>query len=201
MYSHSDKHSIHPYPLTPSGKFEGNDGKWSTFSINIGDDGSGQGQNFNVLISTSSPLSLVPKNSAWCNNQNCAEHRGVGIFNAKQPLGFEPSASKAWKEQGLYSIPFPYWWTRSKRNGIWGTDNVGLGQSSARSPILPRQWVVQNDFDELFMGSFGLAAGEISLGNNAVQSPFLTNFAAARQIPSVSYGYSTGASYRESAVF
>jgi hypothetical protein len=196
-YRTRDNNLIAPYIVAPSGDFHGNDGKWSTFTINIGDaDATGKGQNLKVLISTSSPLTLVPKEADWCDN-DCAQQRGVEIFNAKQPLGFISSASKTWNEQGLYSIPVPDWWTGAGLDGIYGTDNVGLGQSDPRSIILEKQWVVEHRSEELFMGYFGLAAGKVSIGGGAAMSPFITQFAAAKQAPSTSYGYTAGAAYRK----
>ncbi|KAF2785990.1 acid protease [Melanomma pulvis-pyrius CBS 109.77] len=184
-----------PYVVVPSGDFDGNDGKWSTFTINIGDVDTGRGQNFKVLISTSSPLTLVPQQSDWCDSKDCAKQRGIEIFNGKQPLGFEPESSKAWKEEGLYSLPMPDWWSGTGVNGTWGSDNVGLGESSPDSKILGSQWVVEYDSEDFFMGSFGLAAGSVNPGSGP-KSPFLTNFAAFNNSPSTSYGYTAGAIYR-----
>jgi hypothetical protein len=185
-----------PTIVAPSGEFEGNDGKWSTFTINIGDhDGSGGGQNFDVLISTSSSLTMVPNQAEWCDAE-CAPKRGIEIFNAKQPRGFESSSSQSWKELGQYNLPLPNWWPGEKPNATWGSDNVGLGQSSKDSPILQEQWVVEYTVKELFMGSFGLAIEAVSAGTGS-KSPFLYNFAGQNLIPSASYGYTAGAYYRE----
>jgi hypothetical protein len=189
-----------PYVLSDSGRFDGNDGKWSTFLLNIGDDASGKGQNFRVLISTSSPVVLVPGRTEWCDNDECAKKRGLELYNGQQPLGLQESAQ--WKADNLYNVPMPYWWSNAYRidqsntTGVWGTDNVGLGPSSPKSDILAEQYVVKALVKDFFMGSFGLAAG--SVGPSGGDRPnFLENFYAANQIASRSYGYTAGAYYRK----
>lgn len=194
-----------PFVLSPSGDFDGNDGKWSTFVINVGDDGTGIGQNFKTLISTSSSLVLVPEQAPWCNN-DCAASRGVEVFNSKQPSGFETSSSHGpWNEGGLFNIPLPYWWNgnagNTSLNGTWGQDNVGLGPTSANSQVLAQQFVVGYTDEALYMGSFGLGRAANDPGNSP-KTPFLVNFADPGQengslIPSASYGYTAGASYRK----
>lgn len=186
-----------PIVVAPSGDFDGNDGKWSTFYINIGDDGSGRGQNFKVLIFTSSPVTMVPQQTEWCNS-DCAAKRGVMVFNGEQPLGFESQQSKAWKDAGIYTIPLPHWWSGTKNlSATWGSENVGLGESSKQSDILASQWVMEYTFKDFYMGSFGLAVGAVNPGSGS-KDPFLANLnSSAQLIPSVSYGYTAGAYYRE----
>ena len=185
-----------PYNWQPTGSFSGNDGKWSTFFVNVGDvDGTGKGQNFEILISTSSPLTLVPEQASWC-NADCAANRGVQIYNSKQPLGFAITSTQGWNEHGIYNIPSPYWWSGTNINGTYGTVNVGLDRSSGESKILEGNWVVEYMPADLFMGSFGLAVGGVDPGSGPI-SPFLTNYADGKNIPSTSYGYTAGAYYRE----
>ncbi|KAF1847047.1 acid protease [Cucurbitaria berberidis CBS 394.84] len=189
-----------PYVLSPSGSFDGNDGKWTTFLINIGDDGTGQGQTVKVLISTSSPLTLVPQQAGWC-NQDCAKRRGMLIFHGKQPLGLE--LSQQWKTAGIYNIPLPNWWSNnltanstSTLSGVWGSENLGMGESSAQSPVIQEQYVVKYTFQDFFLGSLGLAVGEVG-PQGGTKPNFLDNFyKAANQIASASYGYTAGAYYR-----
>ncbi|KAJ4362416.1 hypothetical protein N0V83_010509 [Neocucurbitaria cava] len=165
-----------PYVLSPSGTFDGNDGKWSTFFINVGDDGTGNGQSFKVLISTSSPLTLVPQQTAWC-DKDCAKDRGILFVNGQQSLGYKES--QYWKTAGLYDIPLPFWWTNESTTnstdtliGDWGSENLGMGESSTKSPILTEQYVVD-------------------------KPNFLNNFyKSANMTASASYGYTAGAYYR-----
>ncbi|KAF2004331.1 acid protease, partial [Amniculicola lignicola CBS 123094] len=190
-----------PYVVQPSGSFDGNDGKWSSFFINIGDDATGQGQTFRLLPATSSPLTLVPDRSGWCNDEECAANRGIEKTSVgRQPLEFEEQSSKAWAFKGLFTIPLPLdlqWQPDQKPNGSWGLDNVGLGRSSRDSQILADQVVVQYTSKDFYMGWFGLAALPVNPSGGGNLFPFLPNYANATKIPSTSYGYTAGASYRE----
>jgi len=185
-----------PLVVEPSGVFDGNDGKWSTFYINLGDsDGTGHGQNFKVLVSTSSPITMVPGKSEWC-SQECAKERGVQVFNGEQPRGYDMQSS-TWASAGIYTVPKPDWWNRSDLNGSLGTDNVGMGETSKDSIILAKQLVMTYIFKDYYLGFFGLAAGTVNAGNSETP-PFLYNLAqGAYEIPSVSYGHTAGASYRK----
>jgi hypothetical protein len=193
-----------PYVLATSGSFEGNDGKWSTFNINIGDDGTNKsnGQNFRVLISTSSSNILIPGQTSWCNNDKCVNSRGIGFYNGRQSPGLQDTPS--WKDAGIYAIPLPNWWIDTLsidgNNGtgeILGIDYVGLGNSSPDSPILTDQYVVKYLTKTFYLGSFGLAAGN-SGPNGGAKPNFLENFdRSAHKIASRSYGYTAGAYYRK----
>jgi hypothetical protein len=184
-----------PYVLRPSGVFDGNDGRWSSFYINIGDDEQGRGQNFKVLVSTSIPGIYVPNQAGWC-SPDCAADRGVQIFEGSQSMGFDSSKSHAWRLSGLFVVPVPAWWTEDKFNATYGFDNVGLGESSTSSYMLQEQTVGRYESQELFMGSFGLSQTVINTGSGP-QEPFLNTFAYFNIIPSKSYGYGAGAWYRK----
>jgi hypothetical protein len=196
-----------PQVLTPSGTFEGNDGKWSTFTINIAGDGEGQGQNFNVLISTSSPMALVPAQNGWCTSDACAKSRGImGAINGQQALGFDDQTT-AWSSAGLYTLPLgkAYWFSDSlllpnrnnSLNGEWGTTTVGLGPASKQSNTIGDQYIAIHYTEDLFLGSLGLSVGEVGFGS-AQKPTFLSALASRTDIvPSHSYGFTAGASYRK----
>ncbi|CAI6300586.1 unnamed protein product [Periconia digitata] len=186
-----------PYVLNPTGEFDGNDGRWSSFYVNIGDgEGTGQGQNFKVLISTSSPLTLVPNKASWC-NQECAAKRGVQIFDGSQSEGFDWQKSQSWQDAGIYEVPLPHWWAQSPLNATYGSEAVGLGESSKDSLVMATQYVARYDFQDFFMGSLGLSQTDVKTGSGS-QPPLLVNLADFYQIPSISYAYGAGASYRNS---
>ncbi|KAF2106214.1 aspartic peptidase domain-containing protein [Lophiotrema nucula] len=182
--------------------FDGNDGSWSTFFINIGGDGenASNGQNFRVLPSTSSAITLVPGVASWCDSE-CAKGRGVETFASRQPSGFEASSSTSWQEKGIFSIPLAenlQLYPDANPNGTWGTDHVGLGQAGPNSWVLTEQWVVQSTSPDFYMGSFGLAALPVNTGGEN-RAPFLTNFEDQNGTASTSYGYTAGASYRNNS--
>ena len=190
-----------PKVVPTTGSFDGNDGSWSTFYINANSDAEGMnGQDFKVLISTSSSLVLLPGRTDWCTNEACAEERGVGMFDGKQQLGMAESGS--WSKAGIYEIPPPYWYSDDLNGGnftlrgTWGLTNIGLGKSSASSLVLTDRYAVDYIFEEYFMGSFGLAVGAVG-GYGAAKPTFLSQFEVDDQIASSSYGYTAGAWYRK----
>jgi len=203
----ADAVSLPPLPqvLTPSESFDGDDGKWSTFIINIAGDGDGKGQNFKVLISTSSPMALVPAQSGWCNDE-CAKNRGImDTVNGQQARGFD-YLTAAWKQEGLFSLPLEksYWFSDnflildkniSSLNSEWGTTTVGLGRASKQSNTISEQYVALQGSRDLFLGSLGLSVGQYGFGT-ALKPTFLEGLLGVKLIPSRSYGFTAGASYR-----
>ena len=190
-----------PQVVNASGTFDGNDGKWSSFIINVNSDDEGlNGQNFKALISTSSPVTLVPAQNEWC-NEACAAKRGILPYNGKQVKGV---GEDNWTPYGLYDIPLPYWYTADFASdssngtlpGVWGISNVGLGDSSANSYVLLDRYVAKYLFGDFFMGSFGLAAGQVGQ-DGSPKNTFLTQFDDDAVIASSSYGYTAGAYYRK----
>lgn len=187
-----------PLVLQPTTDFDGNDGSWSTFFINVGGDGQNEnvGQNFRVLPSTSLSATVVPGIAGWCNS-DCAKGRGVEISGARQPLGYNPSST--WQEMGIYNIALTVdlqLYPDASPNGTWGTDNVGLGQAGEKSQVIRNQLVVQSTSQDFYMGYFGLS----NLPVNAAagdKTPFLPISESSKQTPSSSYGYTAGASYRK----
>lgn len=190
-----------PSVVPPSGDFDGNDGSWSTFLININSDKEGlNGQDFKVLISTSSPLTLLPASNKDCLGE-CAAKRGVLPFAGKQVDGVQDSEN--WDDVGLRTVPLPYWDTQDysginlTKAATWGVTNVGLGRSSAESPVNPKLYAVAKFTSKnWFMGSFGLSVGQV--GSDGATAPtFLSQFKDRQVIASASYGYTAGASYRK----
>jgi hypothetical protein len=182
-----------PKVLANSGTYEGNDGKWSTFYINIAGDGAGSGQNFKVLVSTSSPIAIVPAQADWC-NETCSGSRGISqLPNGQQPKGLD-GGSTLWKRTGLFDFPKTYY-TNGSLGGEWGITNIGLGQASKNSYTLPEQYVATSR--DLFLGSLGLSVGVVSPAG-VDKKTFLSSYATyVDQIASNSFGYTAGAVYRE----
>ncbi|KAH5696842.1 hypothetical protein HBI44_101680 [Parastagonospora nodorum] len=192
-----------PVVLGPSGTYDGDDGKWSTFTVNIAGDGEGKGQNFKVLISTSSPITLIPSRTDWCSTDDCAKRRGILDVGSR---GLDTSSSSPYSTVGLYSLPLKdtYGWSESllspkwneTTNASWGTTTVGLGTASKQSLTIQGQYVATYVFKDFFLGSIGLAVGAIS-PVGATRKTFLSGLAAAMdKVPSSSYGFTAGASYR-----
>jgi hypothetical protein len=190
-----------PTVVPPSGDFDGNDGRWSTFFVNINSDSKGvNGQNFKVLISTSSPITLVPDKTDGC-DETCAAKRGILSDDKGQPDGVEQTNNR--QEQGIYELKQPYWWSNDfitgnqSLRGTGYTTNVGLGRSSSQSDVLVNRFAMTYIFKEYFLGYFGLAAGTVEIGPDATKNTFLQQFRNDDAITSASYGYTAGAAYRK----
>lgn len=193
-----------PVSLVPASGFDGNDGRWSTFMINVGDNGDGRtGQNFKVLISTSSPLTQIPITADWCtipDEETCAANRGVEMYQSRQYSGFQRDRTEQWRQIGIYGLPpIPYFDEHPdpNLNASYGTVTVGLGPTSKDSHTLAEQTVAGVKTRNFFMGSFGLGVDPVDFGAESPVQPFLYNFRQFNQIPSLSYGYTAGAHYRK----
>ncbi|KAH9877931.1 hypothetical protein J1614_003148 [Plenodomus biglobosus] len=195
-----------PLEVPATGEYDGDDGKWSSFHINIGNDGTGTGQNFRVLISTSSGTTVVPSQADWCNLE-CAKERGVQVFNGSPSGGLATNISKTWDQTGNYYIPLPDWFTANLTLdpsgrlpvGTFGKDYVTPGPSTASVRKSSKQFVVAYAGKDFYMGWLGLAVGQTSLTNGSLPN-FLETLVGSEDpvIPSRSFGYSAGAHYRNS---
>lgn len=180
----------------------------STYLVtDIAGDGDGQGQNFKSLIFTSSSVSLVPAQTGWCTSDDCLRRRGIMTLSGNQPPGLDQSSVR-WAQAGNFELPFQqmHWWSRELLlpetngtiNGEWGLTTVGLGEASAQSNTLPEQYVASYTFKDFFLGSLGLATGAISPAGADKPTFFSSLVEHTELVPSHSYGFTAGASYRKS---
>lgn len=186
-----------PKDVAATGNWRGNDGKWSTFFINVGDkDNNGGGQNFEILPSTHSGVTILPLKASWCTG-DCPEDRGVGTVKGVQMEGVKTDAS-TWNNAGTYDIATPDWWQNKSDTpgGLYGLEFVGIGQASSQSYIAKNMYIAGTTSKDFYIGQFGLGVGatNVGKGNGNVQS-ILATFQNESTIPSVSYGYTAGAKY------
>jgi len=185
-----------PYVALPSQDWDGNDGSWSTFSINVGS----PGQDFNVLVSTSASATFIPVPEGCPSTEpaNCASLRGVQSFSGASSPGFQPNLSSTWTTIGIYSLDLEAHLNYSG-NGLYGYDRVGLGTAQEKSGLsLERQVVAGVADKDYFLGLFGLGAQPSSFSSASEPIPsFLQSLRNQSLIPSLSYGYTAGASYSE----
>jgi hypothetical protein len=186
-----------PIIVPPSGSFDGDDGAWSTFLINIGDDGSGKlGQNFKALVSTSRSVTLLPLQADWCNTPSCAERRGILPYNSRQAQGYQPNSTAQHHDLGLFSLELRHVREEEEEaNGWYGLDSIGIGLASPESPVLVRQLVAGYVNKQPFLSSLGLSTNLLNIGSGGINS-YLTDLDASEAIASLSYSYTAGARYR-----
>jgi hypothetical protein len=183
-----------PFAFSPSGLWDGNNGNWSSFVVRVGI----PEQEFRVLPSAATEVVLMP-DSGGCQPSDgdpydCADRRGV--MNFTYYLGFESNASETWNAVGIFEAHIATELGYAA-NASYGHDNVGLIAPNSGAPKLANQ-VVGSLFNKqpFFVGFVGLSPSPINFTDFDDPRPsFMTSMRNAKQIPSLSYGYTAGASY------
>ncbi|KAF2210474.1 hypothetical protein CERZMDRAFT_45500 [Cercospora zeae-maydis SCOH1-5] len=178
--------------LIPSSGWGGNDGKWSTFEIDVGT----PAQRFSVLPSTSDGEIWVPVPEG-CDSSipDCTSSRGIEAVNGVQSSGFQSNESSSWKQIGIYDLGaddslFP----NSGDAALYGLDNVSLGALNA--PSLSSQVVGGISSFNFWLGIIGLGAQPVRFSNLPDTAATVLGSARAQNLSaSVSYGFSAGAAY------
>lgn len=154
-------------------------------------------QNFEVFPATEIPESWVVLDSACFNtSSNCTELRG-GTFNTSNSPTWAP-------KNAIYQLG-------AERNlgistdlgkdadvGLFGFDTLGLQVPGGNNISLSQQVVVGINTTHFYRGNLGLAARAIVFGDTTTSPGFLESLKDSNLIPSLSYGYTAGASYRKS---
>ncbi|CAI6261844.1 unnamed protein product [Periconia digitata] len=190
---------VEPYVVPPSQEFNGNDGSWSTFKINVG------GQEMRVLASTKSGETYVIAPDGCTDPRDpsdCPQLRGAGLLNNAQSSGFQSNASSTWSSIGQFEINLEKNVGYAGR-GEYGYDTVSLGPASSSASVSMDKQVVVG------VGSLDYWIGHIPLGTP--ESSFCTSCEADKsllwqlrdnsKIPSLSFAYTAGAKYRSKSPF
>lgn len=196
-----------PFLVSPTGRFDGNDGNWSTFDLKVGS----PNQEFRVLVSTSGEISWLPSAAGCVATSesgplppNCPDLRGVDSSAAGASLtGYNDTISTSKSPVGTDQIPLNADLTFDEAFGseynISATilqDNFQLasGLGSGVQPIQHEAVFAEVTPFDLFTGSLGLGVGNVT--NQIKSTPtFLESLVQAGTIPSRSWGYTAGASY------
>ncbi|KAH0385488.1 acid protease, partial [Aureobasidium melanogenum] len=187
-----------PFSFAPSQYWDGNDGSWSSFMVRIGT----PPQDFRVFPSTTGQETLIPVPEGCTQDDpaNCGSLRGVMPFQGDADTGFLSNASTTWTDIGVYTTDLE---TNLgiNANGAYGFDTVGL-QVENSGGIQQTHQVVAGIADKSFMyGVFGLGPKPSNFSVLSDPQPsFLTSLRENNTIPSKSYAYTAGASYRYSKV-
>ena len=197
--------AVAPYSVPPSQQFDGNDGSWSTFKINVGI----PGQDFRVLPSTKSGVIYVISPEG-CNQptdpRNCANLRGAEIFDSTQNTGFQVARSTQWSAIGQYGVDLEDALNMTAE-GLFGYDHVTLGPavdtySDANVTSIDYQVIAAVADMNYFMGILPLGQAESSFSSlSEPQKSLIWNLRNSSRIPSLSYAYTAGARYRLKSVF
>ncbi|KAL6721947.1 hypothetical protein ACLMJK_001052 [Lecanora helva] len=182
-----------PVSIPPSKDFDGNDGPWSSFPIQIGT----PPQTVKVLISTASSQTWAvdPQGCQPSDPANCSAARG-GFFR--------PNDSSTWHQNtdvagGLYPIGLEAYLnnTDNSTNGRYGYDTVALTGQGPGGPKLDQQIVAAIATPNFYLGFLGLDPDSVALPNTNTKIPsLLSNLNSSRLIPSESWSYTAGNQYR-----
>ena len=171
---------------------EGNDGPWSSFTIEIGT----PAQSINVLISTASyqTWGVDPAGCTATDPTTCGSDRGR-FFNNSASASWDPNRSDA--STTIYVLDLESDLGFSGK-GRYGFDNVTLGYPGSGGPTLVNQTVASIATKEFYMGIFGVKpqASNFTSLTDSIPS-FMQNLRARSMIPSLSWAYTAGNQYRE----
>lgn len=82
-------------------------------------------------------------------------------------------------------------------NGNYGNDTLTLGYDGSGGPSLDRQVVAGIATKHFYLGYLGLTPRPVNFSETESSSSYLSNLKDQSKIPSLSFGYSAGAYYRE----
>lgn len=189
-----------PVSWAPSSYWDGNDGSWNSFIVGVGS----PAQQFRVLPSTAGQELWIPVPDG-CTAASpddpgyCGFQRGTLPVNGMNSSGFATNESSTWEAIGVYTLDAQELELGYGGNGLYGRDTVVWGTSST-SPSLTAQTVAGIADPDWWMGLVGLGpkASNFSTFNNAMPS-YMSSLVNKSIIPSLSWGYTAGASYRDQA--
>ena len=149
-------------------------------------------QELRLLASTQVPETWVVGTEGCTLNdpQNCDASRG-GLFNS--------TASSSWNDSGVYSLnaEINLGYTQNSDNGDYALDTIEVGTPGDGAVSLGQQVVAGIATKDFYLGNLGLSTQPIALSNTGEPLPsLLSSLMSNNLIPSRSYGYTAGASYR-----
>jgi hypothetical protein len=181
-----------PFVFSPSQSWDGNDGSWSTFILRIGT----PAQTYKLLPSTAGQEIFVPVPEGCTPNDppTCGASRGAFPFQGLQ-TGFKYNESSTWRQIGIYDLILESQLNYTG-NGLYGLDTVGLMVDG--NATFQNQVVAGIATKAYYLGIFGLGPKPSNFSNFENPQPSLMQTMRNQKvIPSVSFAYTAGASYRQ----
>ena len=180
-----------PISIAPDGRWDGVDGSWSSFAVQIGT----PPQEVRTFISWSvyQTWAVLPDGCVAAENYAaCATTRG-GAYNE--------SLSTSFQERGTYDL----WVGRTLGlygNAVYGYDTVTLQGNGGSGPTLQHTTVGGYALETFYVGVFGINPKPTNFtGFNNGSPSYMTLLKEQNHIPSVSFGYTAGAQYRSNSSF
>jgi hypothetical protein len=186
-----------PWSWKASDFWDGNDGLWNTFIVQVGT----PPQDFRVLPSILEQALWVPHPQGCTPDDptDCPYDRGVLPFEGTNNTGFQANESSSWDLIGLYELSSYGEQLGYPGNGQFGFDSVGLSNRSGALE-LPHQVVAGIADKSFYLGQFGLGPkpSNFTTFNDPIPN-YMANLVSADKIPSMSFAYTAGAHYRDKA--
>lgn len=128
--------------------------------------------------------------TSGCNNQTCIDARG-GVFDNK--------SSKNWTEKTLdnLTVESNLGYTGNYDVGDYGHDTLAIGVPGQGDVSLDQQLIAGIATKDFFLGNVGLANGQRAFPDGTRETGLMAQLKSKNLIPSLSYGYTAGASYRK----
>ncbi|KAF1359543.1 acid protease, partial [Lizonia empirigonia] len=194
-----------PLVVQNSGKWLGNDGRWSTFYVHVGT----PPQYFHVLPSFSSHSLYVPR-AEDCQSlpvADCGASRGTEVSTSNSSTGFQVNATSTWQDIGLYNLA-PGTNFELDGSSLYGYDKAGVSFVGRTNDSLTLEHQVvgvyststEAGLSRLWLGRLGLSQSAMTLNNTDDPVSFLRALKDQGHIPSLSFGYQAGAAYRYNKV-
>jgi hypothetical protein len=194
------------FPVQPSGHFEGNDGNWSTFLVNVGT----PQFTYRALVSTSSLYTWLT-NVEGCQGAagipaNCASSRGAPPGS---PGWHRATTSSTYQELGTFNFSLS---SSLDVNGAFGTQSPDGGSFNGGSYLGVDAVSLNADISQgaqinatsslvygvtepsFYLGGIGIGHGVSDQSTGSYHS-LLDLLANSSQIPSLAWGYTAGSYY------
>ncbi|KAF7194172.1 hypothetical protein HII31_04409 [Pseudocercospora fuligena] len=176
----------HPLPLAPSGYWDGNDGKWSTFWMQIGT----PPQLVRLLPGTSASTANLTRAITAEAIEGCLKANpdfDTFACNFIRGYVFQRNESTTWTA-GL----------ELSTNASYGFDTISLGPYGSYLPTLQHHIIEGISTDDIFLGSFPLSPLNFTFNTDGPVPSLLGKLRTVNNsvIPSTTWGYTAGAYYR-----
>ena len=179
-----------PVVIPPSQDWDGNDGPWSSFTLQVGT----PAQDVKVFVSTAGFQTWVvlPQGCTASDPPGCFTLRG-GEFLTNQSTTWAPNNGSV---NGFFELGIEKNLGYTG-NGAFGYDTVTLGWQGSGGPSLQQQIVAGIATKGFYLGLFGLNPRPTNFYtfDNPVPS-YMTNLKSRSMIPSLSWAYTAGNQYR-----
>lgn len=187
-----------PVIVAPTGRWDGDDGSWSTFALEAGT----PPQSFRVLPATVAEEiwlpALVGCEGILSGVSACGDLRGINSFQGAPSRGYLYNTSNTWSQIGTGIFDLSNNLFGDGDVGLYGTDDVALGvlPGAEYGPVISDQIIAGIATEDFWLGSIGLGTSPGAFAGQSGSTPSLLVAMKNQNLTtSLSYGYTAGQSY------